>query len=49
VVDDPELARRPVVGMFRANDADSFAQAACETFDAELIERNDTLHLRPRA
>lgn len=46
VVDDPELAARPVVGLFHANDAEAFANAAAATFGAEVKHSSGRIHLR---
>ena len=45
-VDDPELAARPVVGIFNANDSEGFARAAAATFGATVIRENGEIHLR---
>jgi len=45
-VDDPALAARPVVGIFRANDADAFATGAATTFGARVERRNGEIHLK---
>lgn len=45
-VDDPVLAARPVVGIFNANDAEAFAQAAAVAFGAEITRQEGTIHLR---
>jgi transmembrane sensor len=49
VIDDPALAHRPVVGVFRANDSEGFAATVATALDAEHIDRSDAIHLRPRA
>jgi transmembrane sensor len=46
VVDDPALASRPVVGMFRANDPDNFAATVATALGVESIDRDDAIHLR---
>jgi transmembrane sensor len=48
VVDDPALAHRPVVGTFRASDAEGFATTIAAALDAERIDEEDVIHLRPR-
>jgi transmembrane sensor len=45
-VDDPELAARPVIGIFRANDAEGFANAAAATFKAEVVHADGAILLR---
>jgi transmembrane sensor len=49
VIDDPRLAGRPVVGMFRANDVDAFARAAAAAMGAQNIEEGDVIRLVPKA
>jgi transmembrane sensor len=44
-IDDPELAARPVVGIFNANDSEGFANAAAATFRAHVERRDDGIHL----
>jgi transmembrane sensor len=46
VVDDPALASRPVVGMFRANDPDNFAATVATALGVESIDQDDAIHLR---
>lgn len=46
VIDDPALAARPVVGIFHANDAEAFADAAAATFGAEVHNTKGKIHLR---
>jgi transmembrane sensor len=45
VIEDPTLAARPVVGMFRANDIDTFARTAAAAMGAEIIEQEDVIRL----
>jgi len=45
-VDDPTLARAHVVGVFNADDAETFAHAVAAAFDAEVAQAPDGLHLR---
>ncbi len=45
-VDDPALAAQPVIGIFHANDAEQFANAAAATFGAQVVRRNGAIHLR---
>ncbi len=40
------LAARPVVGIFHANDAEQFANAAATTFGASVLHLKDAIHLR---
>jgi transmembrane sensor len=49
VVTDAALARRPIIGSFRAIDARGFANIAAATFDAEVIEDGDTLRIVPKS
>jgi transmembrane sensor len=46
VVDDPALASRPVVGMFRANDPDNFAATVATALGVQSIDQDDAIHLR---
>jgi transmembrane sensor len=46
VVDDPVLASRPVVGLFRANDPDNFAATVAAALGAQSVGQDDTIHLR---
>lgn len=46
VVDTPELADKPVVGIFKASDSEAFARTAAVALRAEVIEEGDTLYLR---
>lgn len=48
-VDDPVLAARPIVGIFRAGDAEGFASAAAATFGAEVVRSESGIHLRAPA
>jgi len=47
VIDDPELASQPIVGMFRATDIDSFARTAAAITIARIVEDTDVLKLIP--
>ena len=49
VVDDPDLASRPVVGLFRATDPDNFAATVAAALGARSVDRDDGIHLRPRS
>jgi transmembrane sensor len=46
VIDDPVLARRPVIGTFTANDPEAFATTVAATFDALKVDAPDAIHLR---
>lgn len=48
VIDDPALASRPIVGMFRANDIDTFAQTAAAAMGAVVIEEGDRYRLESK-
>lgn len=45
IIDDPELAARPVTGIFRANDAESFASGVAATFGARVEHFGGDIHL----
>jgi transmembrane sensor len=45
VVADPILAGRPVIGMFRANDIDTFARTAAAAMGAEAVADGDVIRL----
>jgi transmembrane sensor len=47
VIDDPALAAKPVVGIFRATDLDGFSAAAAEALQARAIRDGDVIHLQP--
>jgi transmembrane sensor len=49
VINDPALAARPVVGIFRANDIETFVSAASAVLDAQAIEAGDEIELRARS
>jgi transmembrane sensor len=49
VVDDPALASRPVVGMFRANDPDNFAATVATALGVQSVDQDDAIHLRPHS
>jgi transmembrane sensor len=49
VVDDPTLASRPVVGMFRATDPDNFAMTVATALGAQSVDQDDAIHLRLRS
>jgi transmembrane sensor len=46
VVDDPALASRPVVGLFRASDPDGFAATVATALGAQSVDQDDAIHLR---
>lgn len=45
VVDDPALAREPLVGYFRATDPENFARAAASMLGARVRDEGGTIHL----
>lgn len=47
-IDDPALAARPVVGLFRASDTAGFAQTVATALGAESSSDGDVIHLRIR-
>jgi transmembrane sensor len=49
VIDDPTLAGRPVIGMFRANDIDTFARTAAAAMGADIIEDGSLIRLEAKA
>jgi transmembrane sensor len=49
VIDDPALAKKPVVGIFRATDLDGFSAAAAEALKARAIRDGNVIHLQPGA
>jgi transmembrane sensor len=48
-IDDPALAKRPVVGIFRASDTEGFAQTVATALGGESVTEGDVIHLRPNA
>ena len=46
VVDDPALASRQVVGMFRATDPDNFAATVATALGVQSVDQDDAIHLR---
>jgi transmembrane sensor len=48
-IDDPALAARPVVGLFRASDTAGFARTVATALGAESSNDGDVIHLRARA
>ena len=45
VIDDATLAGRPVIGMFRANDIETFAQTAAAAMGARVVEEENLIRL----
>jgi transmembrane sensor len=45
VIDDPTLAAQPVIGVFNANDAQGFANAAAASFNARITIEGSEIHL----
>jgi transmembrane sensor len=45
VIDDPALAEKSFVGVFKIGDARGFVNAAAAAFDAQVREQDQTLHL----
>ena len=45
VVDDPDLAAKPVVGIFRATDVEGFSAAAAEALKAKAVYVGDVIRL----
>jgi transmembrane sensor len=48
VVNDPALATRPVVGIFRAKDIETFVSAATTVLDVHAVEAGEVIELRTR-
>jgi transmembrane sensor len=48
MIDDPALAARPVVGLFRSSDTAGFAQTVATALGAESSTDGDIIHLRAR-
>jgi len=46
IVDDPELEGLPVVGRFRAADAEGFCRSAARSLGATVADDGDTIHMR---
>jgi len=46
VLDNRALATRPVVGLFRANDPQSFAAMIATAMQLDSVEENGAIHLR---
>jgi transmembrane sensor len=49
LVGDPTLARRPIVGRFRANDPDDFAATVAIALGAQRTVEDDAIYLRQRS
>jgi transmembrane sensor len=49
VIDDAALGSRPVVGVFRASDADGFAATVAAALGAQRVDAGEKIHLRLRA
>jgi transmembrane sensor len=49
VVDDVALSAQPIVGIFRAADAEGFCRVAAVALGATAVEEGDTIHLRPQS
>ena len=46
VIDEPSLGRQPIVGVFRATDAEGFSRTAAAALGAVAVKEGDTIHLR---
>jgi transmembrane sensor len=46
LIDDPALAARPVVGIFRSSDTEGFAQTVAAALGAQSLAEDDVIHLR---
>ncbi len=49
VVEDPALAAKPIVGVFRATDLEGFSAAAAEALKAKAVADGDIIRLQPGA
>ncbi len=47
VVDDPGLAAKPIVGVFRATDLEGFSAAAAEALKAQAVPDGNVIRLQP--
>jgi transmembrane sensor len=45
VIADPELAAQPIIGVFRADEIETFARTAAEILGARVVEDGDTISL----
>jgi transmembrane sensor len=48
VIDDPALARRPIIGIFRATDINTFAQTAATVLGADTVDDGDIIRIRTK-
>lgn len=48
-IDDPKIAAQPIIGMFRADDIESFAKTAATVTGAQVVEDGEALRLEARA
>lgn len=46
VIADPELAVQPIIGVFRADEIETFARTAAEILGARVVEDGDTISLQ---
>lgn len=49
VIDDPALAAKPVVGVFRTTDLEGFSAAAAAALKARAVRDGDVIRLKPEA
>jgi ferric-dicitrate binding protein FerR (iron transport regulator) len=49
VIDDPDLKAQPIVGRFRAADAEGFCRVAAVALGATTVDEGNTIHLRPQS
>jgi transmembrane sensor len=49
VIEDPALATKPIVGIFRATDLDGFSRAAAAALKARSVSDGETIRLEPAA
>jgi len=49
VIEDPALASKPIVGVFRATDLEGFSAAAAEALKAKAVADGDIIRLQPVA
>jgi transmembrane sensor len=49
VVEDPALAAKPIVGVFRATDLEGFSAAAAEALKARVVPDGNVIRLQPGA
>jgi transmembrane sensor len=49
VIDDADLKAQPIVGRFRAADAEGFCRVAAVALGATAIDTGPTIHLRPQS